>query len=175
MIPVSDVPVAPPTRATGWTTQGELRIACRDLLWWRSDERVITEREGIDMPLHQQVTKCLRGGGKVSRYCGCQHCCLAVCSVCGAYEGSLTTDCPGERVDYDKQQEVYTTMLDYVDGRGWHLSEHGMRDRAAHFALTEDQMAAVETAIDEANPAQQWELRSGLSKLLGFYKRSIAP
>lgn len=125
------------------------------------------------MPLHQQVTNCLRGG-KVSRYCGCNHCCLAVCSVCGAYEGSLTTDCPGEHADYDKQQEVYTTNLDYVDGKGWHQSEISMRDREAHFALTEGQLTAVEAAIAEAERAQSWELRVGLSKLLGFYKRVVA-
>lgn len=65
------------------------------------------------MPAHRQA---------VCRHCGCGDCnvCdLVVCSVCGAYEGGLTTDCPGVRVDFDTQQEVYKTDLDYTDAKGW--------------------------------------------------------
>lgn len=67
------------------------------------------------MALHVQA-KCSKGN------CGgtCYPCTLAVCDVCGAYEGGLTTDCPGVRVDFDKQEEVYTTDLDYTDDKGWH-------------------------------------------------------
>lgn len=72
------------------------------------------------MPAHRQVVTCLRGGGPCSDFCSCEHCTLAVCSVCGAYEGSLTIDCPGEKVTYDRQQEVYTTALEYTDALGWH-------------------------------------------------------
>jgi hypothetical protein len=72
------------------------------------------------MPRHQQVTTCRKSGGPVSKFCSCEPCTLSVCSVCGAYEGALTTDCPGERVNFDKQQEVYETNLDYTDARGWH-------------------------------------------------------
>jgi hypothetical protein len=43
--------------------------------------------------------------------------------VCGSHEGGLTTDCPGTKIDFDKQQEVYETSLDYTDERGWHLGE----------------------------------------------------
>lgn len=70
------------------------------------------------MPAHVQA-KCN------SDTCGgtCHACCLAVCDVCGAYEGSLTTDCPGVRVDFDKQEEVYTTDLDYTDALGWHHTQ----------------------------------------------------
>jgi hypothetical protein len=55
--------------------------------------------------------------------------------VCGAYEGGLTTDCPGEKVDFDKQQEVYETTLDYTDDRGWHLGE-SMKQRSPRFTDT---------------------------------------
>ena len=72
------------------------------------------------MPMHKQVTTCLKSGGPVSKFCSCNHCTLGVCSVCGAYEGSLTTDCPGETVSFDRQKEVYETNLDYSDARGWH-------------------------------------------------------
>lgn len=74
------------------------------------------------MPRHQQVTTCLKGGGPVSKDCTCQPCTLFVCSVCGASEGGLTTDCPGAKVDRAKQQEVRETSLDYTDERGWHLA-----------------------------------------------------
>ena len=76
------------------------------------------------MPRHQQVTTCRKSGGPVSKHCSCEHCCLAVCSVCGAGEGSLTTDCPGTQVSADKQQEVYETNFDYTDERGWHLAKN---------------------------------------------------
>jgi hypothetical protein len=47
--------------------------------------------------------------------------------VCGAYEGSLTTDCPGAKVSFDRQQEVGETNLDYTDARGWHQGEPAKR------------------------------------------------
>ena len=75
------------------------------------------------MPRHKQVTTCLNGSASLSKFCTCQHCTLSVCSVCGAYEGGLTTDCPGERVAYDRQREVSETNLDYTDERGWHLAQ----------------------------------------------------
>lgn len=49
----------------------------------------------------------------------CQTCTLSVCKVCGLFEGSLTTDCPGERVSYDMGEEIYTRKLDYREGEGW--------------------------------------------------------
>lgn len=77
------------------------------------------------MPRHKQVTTCRKSGGPVSKHCSCEHCCLAVCEVCGGAEGSLTTDCPGEKVAYDRHQEVFETNLDYTDDRGWHLAQNG--------------------------------------------------
>jgi hypothetical protein len=71
------------------------------------------------MPRHRQVTTC-RHGGPTTNFCGCEHCELCVCAVCGAYEGALTTDCPGEAVPFDKRQEVYETNLDFTVERGWH-------------------------------------------------------
>lgn len=69
---------------------------------------------------HVHVTECLRGG-KVNDHCSCHHCTLSVCAVCGAYEGGLTTHCPGERVDYNTTQAVYTTNLDFTTPLGWHM------------------------------------------------------
>lgn len=74
------------------------------------------------MPRHKHVTTCLRGGGPVSKHCTCSHCALTVCAVCGAWEASLTTDCPGGSVDPARQDEVAETNLDYTDARGWHLA-----------------------------------------------------
>jgi hypothetical protein len=56
--------------------------------------------------------------------------------VCGASEGGLTTDCPGSKVDIDKQKEIYETALDYTDTRGWHLGEP-MKARSPRFAEIE--------------------------------------
>lgn len=98
------------------------------------------------MPRHQEVTTCLKGGGPVSKFCTCPHCTLCVCSVCGAYEGGLTTDCPGEKVDFDKQQEVYETNLDFTDARGWHQGEP-MKRRTPRFEVTID--ARPRVGLDE--------------------------
>jgi hypothetical protein len=51
----------------------------------------------------------------------CQFCDggLASCTVCGGYEGSLTTSCPGERVVREKLDEVYSGKIDYRETLGW--------------------------------------------------------
>lgn len=74
------------------------------------------------MPLHEHVENCLRGG-KISKCCSCQHCTLCVCKICNCYEGSLTTDCPGVNVDFDKQEQIYKNGLDFSDAHGWHTRE----------------------------------------------------
>lgn len=96
------------------------------------------------MPRHKKVTTCLRGG-PVSTSCSCQHCQLCVCELCGAYEGGLTTDCPGMKVSFDRQQEVHETNLDYTDDRGWHQGEPSKR-RTPHFEDTKipPQPAAID-------------------------------
>ena len=75
------------------------------------------------MPRHKQITTCRKSGGPVSKHCACEHCCLSVCEVCGGAEGSLTTDCPGTKVAYERHQEVFETNLDYTYERGWHLAQ----------------------------------------------------
>jgi hypothetical protein len=87
------------------------------------------------MPRHQQVTTCRESGGPPSKHCSCEHCTLAVCSVCGAGEGGLTTDCPGVKIDFDRQQEILETSLDFTDERGWHLGDPAKR-RSPRFATT---------------------------------------
>ena len=82
---------------------------------------------------HVHVTNCLRGGS-ISKYCTCYHCTLCVCSVCGAYEGGLTSECPGERVDVDTTLAVYKTDLDYTTERGWHLTGERTAYRPSLFA-----------------------------------------
>ena len=79
------------------------------------------------MPRHKQVTTCRKYGGPTFDRCSCEHCNLAVCSVCGGAEASLTTDCPGESVNHDRQQEIYETTLDYIEARGWHLAQTDKR------------------------------------------------
>ena len=75
--------------------------------------------------------------------CGgtCYGCTIAVCKVCGAYEGGLTTECPGTQVDADTVDRVYKTDLNFIGGewkndgsdmrsRGW-LFDRGGRDNHA--------------------------------------------
>ena len=88
------------------------------------------------MPRHKQVTTCRKTGGPISKMCSCEHCCLAVCAVCGGAEGTLTTDCPGTKVDYDRQQEVFETDYDYTETRGWHMAPPPAR-RSPRFEHTE--------------------------------------
>jgi hypothetical protein len=75
------------------------------------------------MPRHKRVTTCRKSGGPLSKHCSCEHCCLDVCSVCGGAEGSLTTHCPGTKIDADRHQELCETHLDYTETRGWHLAD----------------------------------------------------
>lgn len=49
---------------------------------------------------------------------GCQFCRggLAACSTCGGGEGSLPTECPGQRMSEEESDRVYAGLLDYKDG-----------------------------------------------------------
>lgn len=51
--------------------------------------------------------------------CGgtCNVCCLFVCDVCGLYEGSLTTECPGEQASSAKATAVYEGEQDFRNGK----------------------------------------------------------
>jgi hypothetical protein len=126
------------------------------------------------VPLHKQVENCLNGG-MTSRYCSCNHCNLSVCSVCGAYEGALTIDCPGDRVDFDKQQEVYTTKLDFTDAKGWHQSDDGMRERGVHFVLIASEIAAAESAVVEAKRDQKWTTAPAVGVFAPELARTVLP
>ena len=50
------------------------------------------------------------------QHCNICHGGLAKCTVCGGAEGSLTTDCPGQRIDPDTDDAVYAGELDYRAG-----------------------------------------------------------
>ena len=51
--------------------------------------------------------------------CGgtCNICCLFICKVCGLYEGSLTTECPGVPSYKDHAAKVYAGLEDFIDGK----------------------------------------------------------
>jgi hypothetical protein len=60
------------------------------------------------------------GDGHECNEFSCSYCELAVCRICGLFEGSLTTDCPGERVKCELSDKIYSEKLDYrVDEGGW--------------------------------------------------------
>jgi hypothetical protein len=58
--------------------------------------------------------------------CGgtCSDCCLFICAVCRGAEGSLPTECPGERMDEATQDAVYAGRRDFVGGV-WITKEAG--------------------------------------------------
>jgi hypothetical protein len=78
------------------------------------------------MPKHIQA-KCPDNGGD----CGgtCNYCCLAICSVCGGGEGSLTTECCGEKMGSEREEAVYLSNLNYTDEKGWHHTNESLHQR----------------------------------------------
>lgn len=50
----------------------------------------------------------------------CQACILSLCKVCGGAEASMPTQCPGERMGYDLEQQVMRQEVDYDARRGWY-------------------------------------------------------
>lgn len=49
---------------------------------------------------------------------------LAHCTVCGGFEGGLTTECSGRRMSPETQQHVYEGRLDFVGGKWVATSSH---------------------------------------------------
>jgi hypothetical protein len=103
------------------------------------------------MPRHQQVP--------VSK--------MPMCEVCGGAESTLTTDCPGTKIDAERLQELAETMLDYADARGWHLAVSGRSPRfGAPLPVppTADQRAGVAPGIDWAAVDRTAELQHVLTQ-----------
>ena len=48
---------------------------------------------------------------------------LGLCTVCGGFEGTLTTDCCGHKVEEEILEIVYSRKLDYLAGQGWVVFE----------------------------------------------------
>jgi hypothetical protein len=42
---------------------------------------------------------------------------LFFCTVCKCAEGTLASECPGEKVDSDKEELIYDGKLDYRGGK----------------------------------------------------------
>lgn len=42
---------------------------------------------------------------------------LGLCTVCGSAEGAWTTDCPGSQIPSTVLDQVYSNVVDFVDGR----------------------------------------------------------
>jgi hypothetical protein len=52
-------------------------------------------------------------------FCDCG---LKLCTVCGLAEGSLTSECPGVKVDYELANKCYNGTADYFDD-AWRIEE----------------------------------------------------
>lgn len=46
----------------------------------------------------------------------CNETCF-VCSVCGAYEGGLATECPGSKIHYEVQKAIHEGKIDFKNGK----------------------------------------------------------
>lgn len=90
-------------------------------------------RAGEPSMPHVRESRCLVSDRPVCAYCSCWHCTICVCGACGAYEGGLTTECPGECVDVGTTLAVYKAKLDYTVERGWHLLDESIRTRQPLF------------------------------------------
>jgi hypothetical protein len=94
-----------------------------------------------------------------------------MCAVCGAYEGGLTTDCPGTEIDFDRQREIYETLLDYTEDRGWHQGAP-MEHRSPRFTTTRlppkpprvDPRTVISPAIDWSTVDRNAGLQHELAK-----------
>lgn len=56
---------------------------------------------------------------KWPRHVPVEHESYAGCSVCGAWEGEIPTDCPGEEMTDDQREAVLHGRLDYIWREGW--------------------------------------------------------
>lgn len=55
----------------------------------------------------------------------CQYCQggLAFCTVCKCAEGTLPTECPGEPVSEEVQENIFNGASDFVSGQWWGYDE----------------------------------------------------
>lgn len=56
--------------------------------------------------------------GNESEHVWCDKVELGFCTVCGLYEGGLTTDCSGEKSSH-LSEKTYGGLLDYRKDEGW--------------------------------------------------------
>lgn len=74
----------------------------------------------------------------VECHCGEPHCPLCIgglfiCQVCGAAEGELATECPGEPLSQAIRVAVWDGVLDFKDGKWWHKLEKMPHISLRHF------------------------------------------
>jgi len=54
--------------------------------------------------------------------CELLYCCICnagmkLCKVCGGEDRSLTTECPGERITEEQEDQIYNHELDFIGGK----------------------------------------------------------
>lgn len=68
---------------------------------------------------------------------------LTACTVCGAFEGATTTQCPGYQVTHDQWNEVYAGTLDYRHGQ-WVQAESVYSPGGYAQLLTDDEKNRIQ-------------------------------
>ena len=84
---------------------------------------------------------------------------LAHCKVCGGAEGSLPTDCPGERMTQLQEDAVYQGWLDFKDGVWGYTTKS-----TPHVLVT-----PISVAYEPQEDITVYELAQLLPVLLGHY------
>lgn len=111
----------------------------------------ITDKEYEADMASQQVSAHTWSDG-CSEHCGtCAECNLSVCTVCRAYEGGLTTHCPGAFVPVELSDRVYGGEIDFRSGK-WRegLTNRGMATNPVK-ALEQEQKYLQELIDEGAN------------------------
>lgn len=76
----------------------------------------------INWPKHLRVNCKPDASGYLSDRCAGGQCycsTLFMCARCGGVEGSLPTDCPGDRMTAEEANAVYEGDLNFIRGPGW--------------------------------------------------------
>lgn len=81
---------------------------------------------------------------------------LSLCTVCKGFEGTLTVDCPGFKIEKEDLELIYHQDLDFVDGRWQHRpAKHRWRDQP--------------TSADVDHAIFRLEIERWVRPLPGFY------
>lgn len=84
---------------------------------WKKAATLLAKDKHMNHQLYTAAEALAEGGENSALYRNVGDGGLAVCKVCGCYEGSLATNCPGAAVSADQQDRIYNGEVDFVEGQ----------------------------------------------------------